>query len=171
MAMLTAGWRAGGRSARIVRETAPWRSTSARRRTARCVRASTVPRREPGGYPDWSQCAGRAFRRGDARFDRRSRAGSCAAPTGPDARSPAITPAIFFMRRCSNSASPRGTYDRRPDDGLGLTAARSSTPCVASPPQNKPTPPEIGQLPRVSGAGDLRSAAIADHGRARPDRA
>jgi uracil-DNA glycosylase family 4 len=49
----------------------------------------------------------------------------------------------------------RGTYDRRPDDGLSLSDCAISNAVRCVPPQNKPTPAEIGNCrPFLKGAMD-----------------
>ena len=53
----------------------------------------------------------------------------------------------------------RGHYDARPDDGLTLIDARITNAVHCVPPENKPTPAEINDLPRrVSGAPPRRHA-------------
>ena len=66
----------------------------------------------------------------------------------------------------------RGHYDERPDDGLTLVDARITNAVHCVPPENKPTPAEINDMPRcVSGAPPRRHAELARHRDARPHRA
>ena len=64
-----------------------------------------------------------------------------------------------------------GVYDRRPDDGLELVdcAIVNAVRCV--PPQNKPTPQEISDLPSLPDAVDWRAPAAQSRACARPGRA
>ena len=94
-------------------------------------------------YPDWSNAPVASFGEADARL--------LIVGLAPGLRGANRTGRPFtgdyagdlLYARCSNSASRRGAYDRRPDDGLELVdcAIVNAVRCV--PPQNKPTPQEI----------------------------
>ena len=121
--------------------------------------AGGIPGREPGRQPGLVERAGAdLWRDGRARGDHRSRAGIARANrTGRPFTGDYAGELLYATLIAFGFAS--GVYDRRPDDGLTLIdcAIVNAVRCV--PPQNKPTPEEIGSLSPLPRARDLGLAA------------
>ena len=136
-----------------------------------CPRLAAFRASNRAEYPDWSNAPVASFGAAEARL--------LIVGLAPGLRGANRTGRPFtgdhagelLYRTLIEFGFASGVYDRRPDDGLKLVdcAIVNAVRCV--PPQNKPTPQGNRDLPAVSHASDLRSAAIADHARARADRA
>ena len=96
---------------------------------ARSARALSSSGRKPGASPSWHNAPVRFRRPLGLPGDRRARPG-LAAPTAPAGLSPATRPVTFFTD-AARLGFAEGVYEARPDDGLRLVGAGSSTRCAA----------------------------------------